>query len=197
MNQREVLSARKMEIIEAAGKILTSAGVNGLTIKNLAKEMKFSESAIYRHFTSKEAIIVTMLDHLAVSLDERYALAMGGIESPIDKLMVLFQNQFSFFKAHPYFVAAVFSDGLMEESFGINDSIFRIMSVKIKYLQSIISEGQDEGFFIKSISPEDLTHIIMGSVRLFMFKWRISGFDSDIENDGNLLIQSLLKLIKN
>ena len=47
------ISNRQFEIIVAAGKILTSSGVSGLTIKNLAKEMKFSESAIYRHFASK------------------------------------------------------------------------------------------------------------------------------------------------
>ena len=43
----ETISDRQLEIIEAAGKILTASGVSGLTIKNLAREMKFSESAIY------------------------------------------------------------------------------------------------------------------------------------------------------
>ena len=58
------ISDRQLEIIEAAGKILTTSGVSGLTIKNLAKEMKFSESAIYRHFTSKEEIIIALLEYL-------------------------------------------------------------------------------------------------------------------------------------
>ena len=52
------LSGRQIEIIEAAGRILTVSGISGLTIKNLANEMKFSESAIYRHFKSKEEIII-------------------------------------------------------------------------------------------------------------------------------------------
>ena len=47
------ISKRQLEIIQAAGKILTQSGIHGLTIKNLAKEMKFTESAIYRHFESK------------------------------------------------------------------------------------------------------------------------------------------------
>ena len=38
MNQIENISGRQLEIIEAAGKILTASGVGGLTIKNLAKE---------------------------------------------------------------------------------------------------------------------------------------------------------------
>ncbi|MCK5280372.1 MAG: helix-turn-helix transcriptional regulator, partial [Cyclobacteriaceae bacterium] len=56
------ITERQLDIIEAAGRILTSSGVSGLTIKNLAKEMKFSESAIYRHFTSKEEIIIALLE---------------------------------------------------------------------------------------------------------------------------------------
>jgi AcrR family transcriptional regulator len=65
MITKELISDRQIEIIEAAGKILTRSGISGLTIKNLAKEMQFSESAIYRHFTSKEEIIVAMLEYLA------------------------------------------------------------------------------------------------------------------------------------
>ncbi|MFN5416495.1 MAG: TetR/AcrR family transcriptional regulator, partial [Flavobacteriia bacterium] len=59
----EKISNRQIELIEAAGKLLSTAGISGLTTKNLAKEMNFSESAIYRHFKSKEDIIVEMLNY--------------------------------------------------------------------------------------------------------------------------------------
>ena len=66
------ISKRQFEIIIAAGKILTQSGVGGLTIKNLAKEMQFSESAIYRHFSSKEEIIIAMLNFLAENMETSY-----------------------------------------------------------------------------------------------------------------------------
>ena len=90
----ETISDRQLEIIEAAGKILTASGISGLTIKNLAKEMKFSESAIYRHFTSKEEIIIALLDYLAQSMDERYSNAIKSEHTPEEKFTLLFQNQF-------------------------------------------------------------------------------------------------------
>ena len=65
------ITPRQLELIEAASRLLTTSGVNGLTIKNLAKEMNFSESAIYRHFSSKEDIILAMLDYLAENIDEQ------------------------------------------------------------------------------------------------------------------------------
>ena len=125
------ISDRQLEIIEAAGKILTASGISGLTIKNLAREMKFSESAIYRHFTSKEEIIIALLEYLAKSMDDRYTYAISSTQSPEEKFTTLFQNQFAFFKKNPHFVVAVFCDGLMEESKRINETISKIMDVKI------------------------------------------------------------------
>lgn len=192
----ETISDRQLEIIEAAGKILTASGISGLTIKNLAKEMKFSESAIYRHFASKKEIIISLLEYLAQSMDERYTNAIKNEQSPEEKFTTLFQNQFSFFKKHPHFVVAVFSDGLMEESQKINEAISKIMGVKMKHLMPIIAEGQQKNVFTNSITPEELMHIVMGSFRLQMYKWRVANFQFDIIRNGNNLIQSLLTIIK-
>ena len=189
------ISDRQLEIIQAAGKILTASGVHGLTIKNLAKEMGFSESAIYRHFTSKEEIIVAMLEYLADSMDRRYTEAVSADQAPENKFIQLFQNQFAFFQEYPYFVVAVFSDGLMEESERINATILKIMAVKMKHLMPIVVEGQQKGVFTNSIPSEELIHVIMGTFRLQMFKWRIAKFQFDIERQGNNMIQSLLTII--
>lgn len=192
----ETISDRQLEIIEAAGKILTASGVSGLTIKNLAKEMKFSESAIYRHFTSKEEIIIALLEYLAQSMDERYTNAISSDQSAEEKFTTLFQNQFSFFKKYPHFVVAVFSDGLMEESQRINETISKIMSVKMKHLMPIISEGQQKNIFTNLITSEELIHIVMGTFRLQMYKWRVANFQFDLTKNGNNLVQSLLTIIK-
>lgn len=190
------ISDRQLEIIEAAGKILTASGVSGLTIKNLAKEMKFSESAIYRHFTSKEEIIIALLEYLAESMDERLTIAIASGQTPEEKFTTLFQNQFAFFKKNPHFVVAVFSDGLMEESQRINETILKLMAIKMKHLTPIITEGQQKGIFTNSITTEELIHIVMGTFRLLMFKWRVANFQFDIVRKGNTMIKSLLTIIK-
>lgn len=191
------ISDRQFEIIEAAGKILTASGVSGLTIKNLAKEMKFSESAIYRHFASKEEIIIVMLEYLATSMDVRYTNAITSNQSPEEKFTTLFQNQFLFFKQNSHFVVAVFSDGLLEESQRINDTISKIMGVKMKHLMPIILEGQQKKVFTNSVTSDELIHIVMGTFRLQMFKWRVANFQFDIIRNGDNMIQSILTLIKN
>lgn len=190
------VTERQFEIIQAAGKILTNDGIGRLTIKNLAKEMKFSESAIYRHFTSKEDIIVALLEYLADNMDHRYSGAIDSSMHPEEKFTKLFKSQFAFFKDNPFFVVAVFSDGLMEESERINQTILQIMAVKMKYLMPIIVEGQQKGVFTNSITSEELIHIVMGTFRLQMFKWRVAKFEFDIQRNGSNMIESVLTLIK-
>lgn len=189
-------SSRQIELIEAAGKILTKSGVGGLTTKNLAAEMNFSESAIYRHFSGKEEIITAMLNYLAENMEARYSTACQTAETVEKQFRCLFQNQCSFFHEHPHFVAVVFSDGLMEQSESINQAIMQVMQVKRKYLIPILTEGQAKGIFKTEINAAELASIVMGAFRLQMFQWKISGFSADIKAQGDSLINSLLTLIK-
>ncbi len=188
------ISKRQLEIIEAAGKILTEKGINGLTTKKLAQEMNFSESALYRHFTSKEEIIVCMLNYLALNMDQ-HSIELEN-KNPIEQLKNFFQNQFRFFESQPYFVIAVFSEGLLEESEKINQAIKNLMIKRMQHLKPIIQIGQENGAITTDLESDELIHILMGSVRLFMLKWRMSKFEFDIQTEGNKMLTSILKLIQ-
>jgi AcrR family transcriptional regulator len=189
------IKERQLEIIEAAGEILTESGLAGLTTKNLAAKMGFSESALYRHFKGKEEIVLTMLKYLAKDMDDRLTNSVLDIESPEEKLKAVFNNQFAFFKKNPHFLVAIFSDGLLEESKAINEAIMQIMATKRKHLLQIIQHGQKEKQFTDTLAAEDLVHIIMGSFRLHMLQWRLSGFEFDLKLKGNKLMSNILTLI--
>jgi AcrR family transcriptional regulator len=188
------ISIRQLEIIEAAGKILTEKGINGLTTKKLAQEMNFSESALYRHFSNKEEIIVCMLNYLALNMDQHTTELEN--KNPIEQLKNFFQNQFRFFESQPYFVIAVFSEGLLEESEKINHAIKSLMNKRMQLLKPIIQIGQEKRAITNDLDSDELIHILMGSVRLFMLKWRMSKFEFDIQTEGNKMLTSILKLIQ-
>lgn len=190
------IKKRQLEIIEAAGEILTESGLAGLTTKNLAAKMGFGESALYRHFKGKEEIIVTMLQYLASDMDKRLTACVAKLEGPEEKLKAVFNNQFDFFEKKPHFLIAVFSEGLLEESKKINTAIMQIMATKRKHLLPVIRQGQQEGIFETAIPAEDLLHIIMGSFRLHMLQWRMTAFSFDVKHKGNKLMGSILTLIK-
>lgn len=189
------IKERQLEIIEAAGEIFTELGLAGLTTKNLAAKVGFSESALYRHFKGKEEVVLTMLKYLATDMDSRLTNAVINVGGSENKLKAIFNNQFDFFKRKPHFLVAIFSDGLLNESKLFNEAILQIMATKKKHLLQIIKQGQKEKEITDMLSAEDLVHIIMGSFRLHMLQWRLSGFTFDLKLKGNKLISNLLMLI--
>ena len=190
------MKVRQFEIIEAAGKIITEYGLAGLTTKKLAETVGFAESALYRHFKGKAEIIDTMLQYLAADMDKRLTTCVTKLDDPFEKLKAIFNDQFDFFEKNPHFLVAIFSEGLLEESKQINAAIMQIMATKRKHLLPIIKQGQLEGIIGTSVPTEDILHIIMGSFRLHMLQWRMTGFSFDVKLKGNKLMKSIFTLIK-
>ena len=190
------LSDRQLEIIEASGRILMEKGIKGLTTKNLAVEMNFSESALYRHFNSKEAIVTLLIRYLSDNITSRFETIVSGQMAPDAKLLALFQSQFSFFKANPHFIIIILSDGLIDHTENIKYEIQKLMQSNSNHFRHIIKSGQLQNCFNHEIETEYLIHFVMGTFRLQMLKWKLANFGFDIESQGLKTMSNLLFLMK-
>ncbi|MEE9248672.1 MAG: helix-turn-helix domain-containing protein, partial [Dehalococcoidia bacterium] len=62
---------RRHEIIEATQKIILTRGMGHLTVEAIAQEVALTEGAIYRHFTSKQEVLLFLLDDVERTLFEK------------------------------------------------------------------------------------------------------------------------------
>jgi TetR/AcrR family transcriptional regulator, fatty acid metabolism regulator protein len=189
------LSNRQIEIIEASGKILMQKGILGLTTKNLAAEMGFSESALYRHFKSKDAIILLLIQFLAANVNERFETIVNTDKQPDEKLKALFSSQFTFFKTNPHFLVIILSDGIIDFSEDVKKNVMGLIQLNFQTIEKVIKDGQDSGLFVADIPTKDLVHIVGGALRLTMFRWKMSGYAFDLEKEGISITNSVLKLM--
>ena len=190
------ISNRQLEIIEVSGKILIEKGIKGLTTKTVASEMNFSESAIYRHFKSKEEILIALLSLLKQNMNKRLTSEIKPQNTAAENFKAVFTSQFNYFKKNPHFVVAVLSDGLLDESEEIKTIILQLMQNKMQLLGQILEQGKQTNEFNTEISTEDLLPIILGSFRFQILKWKLSNFQYDITAEGNKTIDNLLALIQ-
>ena len=186
---------RQLQIIDTAARIITEKGVNALTTKYISSRIGFSESALYRHFSSKESIIVSMLQHLAEIMEERFSQVQYSDDDPSNNLREFFSDQFKFFTEHKQYVVAVFSDDIFQKSEAVKEAIDQVMETKRKSLLPIITTGKQKMVFTNEVSSQDLMNIIMGAIRLQMYKWKNSGFEYDITIRGNHTVEALIQLI--
>ena len=188
--------ARQLEILEAAGALLNEQGIGGLTTKNLAKKVGFSESALYRHYGSKEEIIAALLQYLHDRIKERLPAIAAAVDvPPAERLRRVFGSHLDFLSVHPYFLTAIFSEGMLKYSPAVNEGILKLMSVMRNAVGRIVGDGQKTGDFTTEIPSEELGHILIGSFRLLMLRWRISDFGFDVKVAGHQHVEYLILLI--
>jgi AcrR family transcriptional regulator len=190
-----VRTERQIEIIAAAGQLISEDGYSKLTTKRLAERMRFSEAALYRHFASKEDILVKMLELLTASVQDRMSVVAGLDLMPDQRLRAMFDSHFTYFKAHPEYLMAIFATNFMEPSPTIDSAIKNLMGVMRDHLRTVVSDGQEAGTFTRAIPTDALVHIVMGTFRLHMLQWRMGGKRTDVKRAGNKLIDAVLILI--
>lgn len=76
-------NSRKLDILNAASKIVDEQGIFNLTLDAVAKEAGLSKGGLFYHYPSKEALVKGMVAHLASNYEEKIAKDME--DSPDEK----------------------------------------------------------------------------------------------------------------
>jgi TetR/AcrR family transcriptional regulator, fatty acid metabolism regulator protein len=186
---------RQIEIMEAATKRIDSFGIQELTIKNLANDLNLSEAALYRHFKSKNDILLGLLSYFMLGMKERtFNIIQDKELTPTEKLRQVFQSQLNTFVKNPAIVSVIFSEGIFQFNKELKTTVSQMMEIMQNNIKTIISLGQDKDEFAKILGPETLTTIIMGSMRMVVLKWKLSGNQSDLVKDGTKVLNGVIKM---
>ena len=71
--------------------------------------------------------------------------------------------------------------------------MMEIMQVNIG---TIVSRGQNEKKIAKLLGSDAITTIIMGSMRMVVLKWKLSGNKSNLVGDGKSVLNGILRMIE-
>ncbi len=188
---------RQIEIMEAATLRIDKFGIQELTIKNLAADLNLSEAALYRHFKSKNEILLGVLTYFILEMNERLAVIMKDKEKhPSELLKNIFVSQLNTFVQKPAIVSLIFSEGIFQFNKGLSEKVSTMMALMQKNINALIVRGQNEGVFGKLLGADSITTIIMGSMRMVVLKWKLSGNKSNLVNDGKNVLNGLLKMLE-
>lgn len=188
---------RQIEIMEAATLRIDKFGIQELTIKNLASDLNLSEAALYRHFRSKNEILLGLLTYFILEMNQRLAVIIEDKEKqPSELLKKVFVSQLNTFVQKPAIVSVIFSEGIFQFNKELSDKVSTMMALMQNNINALIVRGQNEGVYGKLLGADTITTIIMGSMRMVVLKWKLSGNKSNLVNDGKNVLNGLLKMLE-
>ncbi len=186
---------RQKEILESALNLISTKGMQGLTIKNLAKSIGVTEPAIYRHYENKMEILVSILDLFKINTYHIYEKELKGDFSAIEKIEHLFKRHFAAFSESPALVSVIFAEEIFRGEPSLTEKISDLIERNHSAISAIIAEGQANGEIRTDIDPKHLAILILGGLRLFVKKWQFSGYSFNINTEGKELLDSLKIMI--
>lgn len=186
---------RQKEIVDAALDIINDKGIQGLTIKNISGAIKISEPAIYRHYESKEQILLAILEVFRNNTEALFSEEFEKDLPALKKIETVFTRHFASFSQTPSLVTVIFSEELFRGDAALTQKVKEIIGNNFNMLAGVIHEGQENNEIRTDVEASHIATMIMGSLRLFIKQWRFSGHTYDINKEGKLLIQSINRLI--
>lgn len=189
------LTKRQKQIIDITIKIISEKGIQDLTMKNLSAELGISEPAIYRHFESKQKILISVLE----SFRHQYSLIDNKLpkesETSFQHLKGTIKLIMNKFENNHAMSAVIFSEENFQNQSELSGMVKNIMNSTIEFFTTLIEKGQKDNSIRSDISKEELSIIVVGSIRHIVTIWRLSGFSTNLEKSGFNLISSLEVLI--
>ncbi len=178
----ESLTKRQNEIVKASIKLISIGGVQHFTMKALAAQLGVTEPAIYRHFSSKRDIFIAML-LMIEETNKKFKKEIEENKPSLSLIEKMFVQNSKFFNENPEISSIIFSEEIFQNSKTLSDKILNITKERNRLTLIVMDEIQKKGEIRDDVSAKKLTLMIIGTLRLEISTWKLSGFSYDLTEE--------------
>lgn len=160
-SRRGKSDARREQIVQATLTLLADIPLDQLSTRQIAREIGVSQPALFRHFGSKEDLLLAAIESSRVSLGavaEAVLREPGGAEKQLEALALRLLEHLEKNPGLPrlLFANVAAGDGPML------GTIKQLHAMQSSLIAELVRQGQREGAFDPSLDPRDAALLFMG-----------------------------------
>jgi len=189
---------RRDQIAQAALRIIAAKGVSGLTTAAIAEEAGISEPNIYRHFRSKDEILLVTAEKIGASLRRNIEniFKINPEDSPLMKLKRAFMLHLDYIEKNEGIPRLVFSDEMHAGRQDMREKLLLSITSYSAVLESLIKEGQKTGLIQKELKSKSAVMMFIGLVQVTTLRWALSSFSFSLVTEGMKMWEDYEKCIR-
>ncbi len=149
-------SIRRRQIAEATIRVVARTGVRGASTAKIAEEVGVSEATLYRHFASREEMILAAVDAWFDGI--RAFVEASEDPNAVQWLMNVMHAHLRHFGSHDPDLSRVFLEfAAAEPGEGVADHMYRRQAEAHERLVKIVEAGRRQGRIRADVDPDQAT----------------------------------------
>ena len=178
---------RRAQIVQTARKIVADHGMASLTINGLAAEVGVSEGAIYRHFKSKDDIILALVSEVESGLLRVISDSARPEESSLDHLRRLLKRHFSSLERRNAVSFVVIAEAMCFADDRVKQAARRMVGRYLETIAAILKEGVAKGELNPGVDAKAAALMFFGMVQASVTLWSFSNRAHPLSQHGAAL----------
>ena len=158
-------------VVELAGLVNPSE----ITTAAIAKHMRVTQGALFRHFPSKDAIWRAVMEWMAERLLGRIDHAAQGIDSPVAALRAMFMSHVEFVIEHPGVPRMMFGELQRAEASPAKDMARTLIRRYGDRLRALLERGKAGGEIAPEVDVEAAATLFIGTIQGLVMQSMLSG----------------------
>ena len=171
----KIITDKQREIIACARRIIVAKGMGHLTTREIAKELKITDGALYRHFKGKGDILNLLVDDIEETLMKVVAEAALLSKDPVQKLENIFNTHLSYAEQRKGISFTIISQILSLRDKRLQRKMFGVINKYLKTIKLILKDGISQGRLREEINLTSASIVFFGMVQSMVTIWGLSG----------------------
>lgn len=176
MQIRKSTVIRRQQIVDIIRNIISSKGIEHVTISEIAGKMGTTKGAIYRHFKSKRDILSLLIDNIEETLMAALDTAMAE-KDPIQNLKNILLAQLVLAKNRRKTSFVVIMGAMQFSDPFIRKKILKLIQKYLKKIEGLLLNATGLGVLNKDIDAKMSAIVFMGLIQSTITVWSYKNFN--------------------
>lgn len=181
LNPRQPTESRQAEIIATVVALAAERNPADITTTDIAKAMNVTQGALFRHFPSKEAIRLAVIEWIEAQLIAKLGEAQASDPDVLKGLQAMFLAHVKFIREFPGVPRLVFAELQQPDSSPVRQRVQRIMQRYRLMLAETLSKAKAAQLIRHEVDVQAAAALFLGAIQGLVMQSMLGGALSDAD----------------
>lgn len=194
--EKQSTEIRQEQIKQAVLDLIYTDGLKSLSTRNLAKQIGMSEGTIFRHFATKQDIIIAIVNDVQRDFIDPLRNIAYSNQPPSERLGEFLCQTVRYLTKNKGITMLMFSEASHNNDMELKNNLLQIFNNQKKLVSKIILDGIALGQWNESVSVENIAMLYIGIPVSLNIELILNGGEFHIDNFCQKMMQLLLKILE-